>query len=803
MQSGHLLRNRYRIECRLSAGGFGETYIAIDEDYPDKRRVVVKHLKPQNTDPAVLEFARRLFANEAVTLAKLGEKTELIPTLYAYFEEDREFYLVQEFIEGQTLTQELGGRRLSEPETIAIIREILVVLSEVHHQRIVHRDLKPDNIIRRSRAGGVSVRENRRLVLIDFGAVKEVRHTSLQTSNLQICRSIGIGTSGYMPSEQAMGYPTAASDIYAVGAIALQCLTGKLPSELFDEDALEFRWQHLCTVSDRLTDTLTKMVAPRQNDRYPNAMATLAAIDLLATPASTTSPVPTGAATETKTSQTPKTPQTSPTYIPPVSSNAKNTHNPPQPPQTSASNKIDRSRLLRWLAIVNVGLGGLFLLSRFFAPSLPKTAAIQPAAVPTTASATQPVATKAIGKEDRTALAGFNRAIELDPKDVGAHIDRGVLKAQKLNDIQGAVADFDRAIQLNSKTAIAYYNRGILKNNYLDDPKGALADYDRAIQINPNYARAYGNRGGLKEDKFKDHQGALADYSRAIQINPKDANAHHNRGTLKANKLNDTQGALADYNRLIQIAPKETNAYNSRGALKANKLNDIQGALADYDRAIQLDSSFTVAYYNRGALRANKLNDAPRALADFNRAIELSPNYADVYNDRGVLKMNKLNDPQGALADFERAIEINPKETNGYMNRGILKYAKLNDLHGAVADYNRVIEIDPNYASAHNNLAFAKYDLGDISGAIESWRKALALNANDADAKLGLAVALYKQGEDVEAFKLGMTAIKLERKSTDLDFLKKERNWSEIILKDATKFLEILNLRAILFPKWQ
>ena len=89
MQSGHLLRNRYRIENRLSAGGFGETYIAIDEDYPDKRRVVVKHLKPQSNDPAILDIARRLFEAEAATLAKLGEKTDLIPTLYAYFEKIR------------------------------------------------------------------------------------------------------------------------------------------------------------------------------------------------------------------------------------------------------------------------------------------------------------------------------------------------------------------------------------------------------------------------------------------------------------------------------------------------------------------------------------------------------------------------------------------------------------------------------------------------------------------------------------------------------------------------------------------
>jgi serine/threonine protein kinase len=795
MKSGHLLRNRYRIENRLSAGGFGETYIAIDEDYPDKRRVVVKHLKPQSTNPTVLEFARRLFENEGVTLAKLGEKTDLIPTLYAYFEEDRDFYLVQEFIEGQTLTQELGTRQLSEPETIAIVREILVVLTEVHHQRIVHRDLKPDNIIRRSR--------DRRLVLIDFGAVKEVRHTNLQISNTPIAKSIGIGTTGYMPSEQAMGYPTAASDIYAVGAIALQCLTGKLPSELFDEDALEFKWQQLCVVSDRITNILTKMVAPRQIDRYPNAMDALAAIDLLTTPVIPTPnpvastlimPVPTGV------KAAPQTPQaSSPTYISPAAANPLPANIPaPSPsPQPLAIGQIDRSKLIKWATIISAGLVGLFLLSRLFAPSSPKTASIQSSVMPTTAASIQPAATKAVSKEDRAALASYNRAIELDPRDIVAYNDRGVLKAQKLHDIQGAIADFDRVVAIDPKNASAYYNRGTLKNDNLDDRNGALADFDRAIQLNPNHVKAHDSRGTLKADKLNDDRGALADYNRAIQIDPNFVNAHNNRGDLKTNKLNDDRGALADYNRAIQIDPNSVNAHNNRGNLKMNKLNDDRGALADYNRAIQLDSKYVYAYYNRGALKVNKLNDPPGALADYNRAIELNPTYADVYNDRGALKMNKLNDAQGALADFERAIELKPKETSGYMNRGILKYAKLNDLQGAVSDYNRVIEIDPNNASALSNLAFVKYDFGDLSGAIESWRKSLALNANDADAQLGLAVALYQQGQEAEAFKLGMTAIKTEKRSTDLDFLKQERSWSENILKDADKFFQTLNLRAI------
>ncbi len=279
MQPGYLLRNRYRIDQRLSGGAFGETYVAVDEnpDYPVERRVVVKHLKPQNNDPETLKVARELFEKEAKALAKLGETTDRIPTLYAYFEEKvkvgeeekSEFYLVQELIEGQTLRKELGNRKLSEIETLKIIQNILIGLEKVHNSNNIHRDLKPDNIIRRN--------SNDKLVLIDFGAVKAVR----QGTNPQISQTIGIGTPGYMPGEQWRGSPQFASDIYAVGAISLKCLTGIEPSELQDKDSGEFKWRHLCKVSDRVTNVLYKMVAILHPDLYANATIAKREIDRL------------------------------------------------------------------------------------------------------------------------------------------------------------------------------------------------------------------------------------------------------------------------------------------------------------------------------------------------------------------------------------------------------------------------------------------------------------------------------------------------------------------------------------------
>jgi eukaryotic-like serine/threonine-protein kinase len=283
MNPGDLLCNRYQIEKALAAGSFGETYLAIDLHLPSKPQVVVKHLKPLNNDPATLQNAQRLFESEAKVLEELGKKSDRIPTLYTYFEDKiekrinrmierhSEFYLVQEFIEGQTLTAELqsAGGKLSESQVIEILQEILAGLQEVHQKDKIHRDLKPDNIMRRAQDG--------KLVLIDFGAVKEIRRIS-GTGNTVASATVRAGSEGYMSMEQAMGFPRLASDVYAVGAIGIQCLTGTHPSKLFDEAALALRWQHLCQVSSGLATVLEKMVVQNANDRYRDAKDAAGAI---------------------------------------------------------------------------------------------------------------------------------------------------------------------------------------------------------------------------------------------------------------------------------------------------------------------------------------------------------------------------------------------------------------------------------------------------------------------------------------------------------------------------------------------
>ena len=265
---GKLLDHRYQVIRVLAMGGFGQTYIAQDTRRPGNPICVVKHLKP-GTDPRVFDTAKRLFNSEAETLEKLGNHDQ-IPRLLAYFDENQEFYLVQEYIEGHTLAEELiPGKRWSESRVIQLLQEVLEILEFVHRQGVIHRDIKPDNIIRRA--------SDHKLVLVDFGAVKQLR-TQLVTVGGQPSATVVIGTPGYMPTEQGQGKPRPNSDIYSLGIIAIQALTGLSATELQeDPETGEIIWQQSVTVNYRLAAVLSKMVHYHFKDRYQNATEALQA----------------------------------------------------------------------------------------------------------------------------------------------------------------------------------------------------------------------------------------------------------------------------------------------------------------------------------------------------------------------------------------------------------------------------------------------------------------------------------------------------------------------------------------------
>ncbi len=261
-----LLRNRYRPVKLLGQGGFGVTYLAVDEDRLGTR-CVIKQLLPKiegsgDRQRASLDKAVQLFNQEALRLCELGEHRQ-IPALLAFFEEETRLYLVQEYIDGQNLWQEMEENgAFSEEQIRQVLLQLLPVLKFVHDHHIIHRDVTPVNILRRQRDG--------LLMLIDFGVAKVQTRTSLIQTGTKI------GTQGYAPIEQLRSgqvYP--ASDIYSLGVTCINLLTHVRPDRLYDPLKGWVWREHLAkrggTIGDRLGHVLDKMIRDMVSERYQSA----------------------------------------------------------------------------------------------------------------------------------------------------------------------------------------------------------------------------------------------------------------------------------------------------------------------------------------------------------------------------------------------------------------------------------------------------------------------------------------------------------------------------------------------------
>ena len=260
-----LLGDRYGAQKIIGQGGFGRTFLAIDEYKPSKPPCVIKQFYPQFQGTSSIQKAAELFELEAVRLEQLGKHSQ-IPELLAYFSQDERQYLVQEFIDGENLAQTLESKGyFSETQIRNLLNNLLPVFEFIHSRQVIHRDIKPENII---------FRQDGQLVLVDFGAAKYATQTALAVTGTRI------GTAGYTAPEQANGKAIHASDIYSLGVTCLCLLTEVEPIDLFDDSEFEWVWrEHLKTsVSSELGQILDKMIQPAIKKRYQSATEVLQAI---------------------------------------------------------------------------------------------------------------------------------------------------------------------------------------------------------------------------------------------------------------------------------------------------------------------------------------------------------------------------------------------------------------------------------------------------------------------------------------------------------------------------------------------
>ncbi len=336
-----LLKERYRAIKPIGQGGFGKTFLAVDEDKPSKPRCVIKQFYPQSQGTNTLAKAVELFNQEAVQLDELGKHPQ-IPELLAYFTQEARQYLVQEFIDGQNLAQELAHRgAFSEIQIWQLLNDLLSVLQFCHTRHVIHRDIKPENIILRQ--------SDRKLVLVDFGAAKSATGTALNKTGTSI------GSPEYVAPEQMRGRAVFASDIYSLGATCINLLTKRSPFDSYDTNNDTWVWQkYLKTpVSNHLSHILNKMLESIPVRRYQTVDEVLKDLNqksqVAATPAIAPKPIP-----QSPPNSSPNFVSKSPSQLDRELEEMKTQfmgNNKPQPnkiqppnptPQPSSTNKIDQ-----------------------------------------------------------------------------------------------------------------------------------------------------------------------------------------------------------------------------------------------------------------------------------------------------------------------------------------------------------------------------------------------------------------------------------------------------------------------------
>ena len=268
---GRFLNGRYKIVQVLRTGDFGQTYVVQDSWLDGYPQCLVKFLQPQGHHPKRREICKRRFTSEAQALSQLGFHDQ-IPQLLDGFEDDQGFYLVRELIIGEPLTLQLplnqyDNKYWSKVQCIKLLDDVLGILDFVHRQGMVHGDLKPSNLIQRDSDG--------RVVLVDFGIAHPIHLHPAKPQVIPIqpsSASVAIPPLGYIPAEQFSGQLCPSSDIYALGMIAIQALTGLNPFQLsINPKTGEIDWPKPAGVTDSLVGVLNKMVRYDCKSRYQSA----------------------------------------------------------------------------------------------------------------------------------------------------------------------------------------------------------------------------------------------------------------------------------------------------------------------------------------------------------------------------------------------------------------------------------------------------------------------------------------------------------------------------------------------------
>jgi len=649
--AGRIL-GKYQLQERLGRGGMAEVYKAYHPGLD--RFVAVKVLHPHLAEAP--DFLGR-FRREAQAVARLRHPH--IVQVYDFDVEGEQHYMVMEYVQGVSLKAHLDdlfvrGERMPVDEVLSLFRALLDAVGYAHAQGMIHRDLKPANVMleienadsRRQKADATPPAY--RPVLTDFGIAKILGGSTFTASG------VTVGTPTYMSPEQGSGEPgDARSDLYALGVMLYECLTGQVPFQ--GDTSAAVLLKHISAPIPPLRDILPelpaslervveKALAKNPDERYPSAGEMRAALAGL---------IP---ASQAMTSIGTAVPRAAGDSTPPADapSAATTTPSSPRAPELATPSTYTRaySRTRTFgaaaLAVIVILLAGLFAIPRLLGPS------------PIEKALADGEAQLAAGNSQLAADA-FTSALQSDPQNVRALLGRAQAYEQ-LQQITDALADVEQVVTLAPNDAAGYMERGRLNAQYglYDDPAAVLADLDRAVQLAPDSARAHFLRGWAilnfpLVDGAPNPLAALDDLQKSVSLDLKNAEAQFTlaRALLAANRPAD---ALTPSNRAIELDTQSTTYRELRAHLQF-ALGDFHAASDDLTAAISLESDSTAQatlYAERGYLR-HRLNVPAEAQADLQDALSRDPN-SRIANYLQLLLAPSLPRPDAAGLEASRAL---------------------------------------------------------------------------------------------------------------------------------------------------
>ncbi|NEQ98272.1 MAG: tetratricopeptide repeat protein [Cyanothece sp. SIO2G6] len=722
---GTTLGGRYQIYRYLGGGGFGRTYLAHDQHLPGTPDCVVKQLKPRINHPRAYDTACRLFNREAEVLYLLGEHAQ-IPRLFAHFEEQQEFYLVQEFVDGEVLSRSLRtGHCMGEIEALQLLKELLTILVFVHEQGVIHRDIKPSNLIRR-RDGA--------LMLIDFGGVKQINS---DPDGDWTATTMAIGSAGYMPNEQLAGRPRYSSDIYAAGMVVLRAVTGRSPSKLPEEIRTgEICWRDRAPqIGDPLADIITNMTRYDFRERYVTAAETLAALAKIEPAVLATATSNMSEAIRVDTLAAPEGDYASKSLTDSRGASAKILpflrSGECAKTQRSVSYKtgVQRTGLRRTEAH---GLRPIPSFSASCEAQLPAdstddntvTESMPSERLPAPRHLAPPPPSQMYGQQAKHRHESRRNTSHRDqPSSMGSSTTATSSNASSSN------ASSSNISSSNTSSSDHYRSQG--DQHFQNQQYGhAITAYGLSLRANPDdYILWF--KQAMALEHLNHHEEAIACYHKVLKLQHQDYFAWSKLGKA-LETLERYDEAVDAYTQVLQIQPQNYWAWHDQGrALEASQ--HFETAIASYDQAIQLKPDFQLAIDSRKRLlcqlqevdRLYHLQHYDEALQSCLETVQTNPNDPLAWLTQG-MTLENAQYYQAAVEAYEKVLSLDPQDTLAQFRRaGVLE--KLGRYQEAAIAYRNVTRLQSQNYWAWNDLGRMLETLQRYDHAMVAYNKALAL----------------------------------------------------------------------------